>query len=253
MAISGLLTYNVQGWQAYAQPGQAPFTVEPGGGTSNTKLEFPSSAWNNTVVLPLDVEPEENFEKTSEITQSPVEGGAVVSDHVIRKPDKLEITAAISDTPVSFLAFTFPGIRGSSAVKSAYKFLDDLVESRQPCTFVGFMQVYKNYVMTRWNPVHTSKTGTLLKFTATMQRVNIVDSDEVQTQNIAPAKQATASVKKNQGTQNVESTVNPNDANGVSAQQTYLNLYNQTGDLQYYSQYLTAGGTPIPSVSGGGI
>lgn len=189
MGISALITNKVlQGWVPQTDKSQA--------------LEFPSSAWSDKIVLPLDAEITESFQKTNEVTSSPVETGAEVSEHVVRKPDRLTIEAVISDTPVSLLGIkTFPA-RGANPVRDAYTFLDNLVETRTPFDFVGIFQVYKSYVMTSWAPVKNAKAGSILHFTATMQRVIIVSTLLVNNANLKASKKLTGGQKTSLGTQN---------------------------------------------------
>ena len=136
------------------------------------------------------------------MTSNPVESGAEVSDHVVRKPDKLTIAGIISDTPVSLLgiASTSKAARNNlSPVKYGYQFLNALMESRIPFDFAGIMQVYKQYVLTSWNPIATAKDGSWLKFTAQMQRVIIVNSQTVINANLKDPK--TGGTKGSLGTQ----------------------------------------------------
>jgi hypothetical protein len=171
--------------------------------SKNLGLEFPSAALSSRVALPVDAIITEAFAKTTEPTNSPVEDGSDVSDHVVLKPDKLTLECVVSDTPVSLLAAlgSFASRGKTSPVLDCITFLNALVESRQLFDFVGSMQYYKGYVMTSWVPIKNSKLGSSIEFTCQMQKLRIVNSSIVLNANLNPSKKLTGGSKTSLGTQ----------------------------------------------------
>lgn len=203
MALSAIITAPiVQGF------------VPPANRSTNPGLEFPSSVLNKRVALPVDAIISEVFDKSAEPTSSPVEDGSEVNDHVVQKPDKLTIECVVTDTPVSlFGSLGIFASRGkTSPVLDCMTFLDDLVEKRQLIDFVGSMQYYKGYIMTRWSPTKTAKLGSAISFTCQLQKIRIVASSVVLNANLKADKKLTGGNKASQGTQATTPTSTKQDA-----------------------------------------
>lgn len=154
-----------------------------------------------TLVLQLDVLANESFEMSSSVTKSQVEDGSTISDHVTPSPDKLTIEAIVSDTPVS-LQRTYSKARFLSLPsQDAHKILRQLANDRKPFDFVGGLQVYKNMVITSYNPVRNSKTGSILHFVCSMEQVKIVSTQTFIPEKVKSTSQKRATVKVERGTQ----------------------------------------------------
>ncbi len=170
---------------------------------SDSDLRFPlanpEQGFNPTQYLvPLDLLYVESYDKSSTPTKSQVEDGATISDHVTPSPDKLNIEAMVSDTPVSIIN----AIKGSFMSKpsqDAFSRLEALADSRQPFTFVGGLKVYRSMVLTKFIPMKNAKTGSALKFSATLEKVVIVQTETVQ--NISKKHQQQFGKRKDNGTQ----------------------------------------------------
>jgi hypothetical protein len=114
-----------------------------------------------------------------EPTKSALEDGSEASDHVITRPAKLAVTAIITDTPLQYsnvVASAF--FNGPSPSQQAYSWLKGLAQNKIPFDFVGSLDVYKNMVITSFDPVRNAKTGDALRFNCEMSQI-IVISDQI--------------------------------------------------------------------------
>jgi hypothetical protein len=166
------------------------------------------SAWNvvgptgplkpsDAVWLSLDAMISEAPKYTATPTQSQVEDGETISDHVTLRPVKLDVHGIVSDTPVSVqgLINTFSGA-GSSPSAKAHQFLLKLYKDRVPFDFVGGLAIYKSMVLTAYEPTNTVETGAALKFSCTMEQILTVS-----TVSLSVAKPKQSAPKKSVGSQ----------------------------------------------------
>ena len=114
----------------------------------------------------------------SELTTYPVQSGGQVSDHVTNQPVSVTITAVVSDVPVgdmvqehkdSSLSHLYSGPRSVQV----YKALLDLRRVRTPFKYVGIRDTWENMIFTDISPPLDATTGESLRFSATMQQVDI--------------------------------------------------------------------------------
>jgi len=96
-----------------------------GGGAFKTKF---GNALGN---IELDANLEETHEWSALVTESPVEDGSPVSDHVIEQPDKLSIRGFISETPIT-ASPSILGIIGTSDASSRTQEIFDLLRDLAP-------------------------------------------------------------------------------------------------------------------------
>lgn len=153
------------------------------------------------LALQLDATISENYYLNSTPTRSEVEDGAIISDHVTLNPEKLAIEGIVSDTPVSILRTLSGATILSKPSQDAFNFLQGLWRSRAPFDFVGGFQVYSKMVLTNFNPVRTPKTGSVLHFTAVMEKIKIVSSEIVVEQKIKDSSKKRGGPKSSKGTQ----------------------------------------------------
>lgn len=136
----------------------------------------------------IDATVRETHVSECEVTKNPVEGGAPVADHVQVQPKKLSIEGVISDTPLGFafigniqnLVRSVTQIFGArSRSQDAYDDLVRLQESRRPFTVITNLKKYDNMILTSLTVPRDSSTGGAIHFTAEMQQVIIVKSEEI--------------------------------------------------------------------------
>lgn len=112
-------------------------------------------------------------------TKSALEDGSEASDHVIQRPRKLSVTAIISDTPLpNSNVASSANFNGPTPSQQAYSWLKTLAQNRVPFDFVGGLDVYKNMVITSFDPSRNAKTGDALRFNCEMTEI-IVVADQV--------------------------------------------------------------------------
>lgn len=116
-----------------------------------------------------DLTLEETHERTSEISQNPIESGGFVSDHVILNPERVTIQGFQTDTPAAVLAL-FRGGR----TQDAFEKLESAWKSREPMTLVTGRKTYKSMMITRLSlPRDRPKS---MAFTIELQKIQIVET-----------------------------------------------------------------------------
>lgn len=112
----------------------------------------------------LDATLTENHRYTSRVTNFPVEDGRVISDHLIKDPEEVEITGIVSDTPLSILS-TF------NRSVSAFNRLIDVYNNKELITVVTGIKTYTNMAMTSMNVPRDVQSGQSLTFSMSFQKV----------------------------------------------------------------------------------
>lgn len=123
--------------------------------------------------LVLDVTIAENHERTSRVTQWPVEDGGNVSDHISNEPEKLMVEGFITNSPIKGEAA--PALRA----QNAFDRLDELWKRRDVVEVATQMRVYQNMAIGRINVPINRGTGDALRFTVELERVRTVGSEVV--------------------------------------------------------------------------
>lgn len=138
---------------------------------------------------------------TASPTESVVETGETISDHVTQKPDKLTLKCVISNTPVGLLSIA-QGQTFQDRVGEAHRLLKALKASGQPCDWVGGLEVYHNMVIVEYSTERNKTTANTLTFSLVLQKILQVSSQLVAAQNFSPAAAANgAGGTKNNGSQ----------------------------------------------------
>lgn len=78
--------------------------------------------------LTLDATVSENHERSSDVTDSAIESGSMVSDHVIRNPERVTIEGFVTDAPPVVLG----GFSGRGVTQDAFDKLDELWREGDP-------------------------------------------------------------------------------------------------------------------------
>ena len=137
---------------------------------------------NEQVTWALDVMVSETPTFEAQLTESVVETGGNINDHLTQRPLRLEVEGIISDTPlVSLTPFAtasaaLGSITGPSRSQAAYSYVKGLYQSKALFDFVGGFQVYQNMMITSFKPVRRAETGGALSFTCTMEQVVFVST-----------------------------------------------------------------------------
>lgn len=121
----------------------------------------------------------EQHEWSLEITDSPIETGATISDHAYMLPDRVTISAGVSDTP---LHIPFSDIFNDGSSKRSVKALDvlrDLMKSAEPFSVQTGLRLYDNMVCKRISFGQDADTANALIFVAELRAVEITQTQTV--------------------------------------------------------------------------
>lgn len=167
--------------------------------SGKTRVQF---IQNNNTVISFDVSSKEGHSRESPATEFPIENGQVISDHIIIKPFKLELTGIISDTPiggvqgllkevgVSAAAALIPPVglvatagalalfsalsNSKSPSVAAYGQLLKLQEQAQPVDVITSLYRYSNMWINSISVPRDSETGKILLFTVSLSQLLLV-------------------------------------------------------------------------------
>lgn len=105
---------------------------------------------------------QETLTKTSKITSNAIEGGSSIEDHVYLNPEQIQISGVV--------------VKNHSTYRST---LEEMWKSRDLVTYVGKVRV-SNYVITNLQIKNDPGNKKGFKFTATLQKANIVSGQYVE-------------------------------------------------------------------------
>lgn len=139
--------------------------------------------------LTLDVSLAERHVMERQVTQYPVESGATISDHLQRRPQKLEISAYLTDTPSDIVEATVEAARNlqtaiaqsldepvvgplaSTRSKDLYRLLETLADREAVCRVVTDLRVYQDMVLLTLGVPRAPEDGRGLRVDLTFQRI----------------------------------------------------------------------------------
>lgn len=132
----------------------------------------------------VDVAVEMEHVREADVSQFPVEYGATITDHVRSKPQRLEISGFVTDTPLESGGLSI----GSARSSATFHLLQMMMEARQPIIVLTPRQLYTNMVIERLSVPEVREAS--LRFQCSLVRV-----DRVFAQNSAlpPTAEATTS------------------------------------------------------------
>lgn len=124
----------------------------------------------------VDVTPTETHTLESEVTHFPVEQGVDITDHIRPKPR----TYTISNGLVSECPVVGQGVEPDpTAAGQAYRSLVEIWENQALLTITTGIERYDNMAMTSAPVTRTAKDGNSLRFSATFEEIQIVQSQTV--------------------------------------------------------------------------
>lgn len=161
-------------------------------------------------VMQLDASVSETHSRVANVSQSPIEDGSNIADHITLNPVGLSITGLVSDVPLSIInsivgagvgavsnvTNALGGIAGTAAAaglgsvaslvtgnprdpSDSFKYLEELFENRQPFTVITRLKRYEDMVIKSLNVPRSAQNGRGLRFTIQLEQVIIVESSEV--------------------------------------------------------------------------
>jgi hypothetical protein len=127
--------------------------------------------------LVFDATLRESHTSEIEVTSNPIETGSEVSDHMYVKPDKLTISAGVSDTPL--VANPNDQFSGGRRSQTAFQMLKQLQASGEPFDIQTGLTLYKNMLCKSVRAEQDKDTDQALLFEADFVGVNIVSTQTI--------------------------------------------------------------------------
>lgn len=118
----------------------------------------------------------EDHKYTATATQYPVQvgrGQIIISDHILKAPEVVNISGIVSDTPLNILA----SFNRSTA---AFNQLVEIFNRRVPVTLVTGIKVYTNMAIVSLNVPRNIKTGQTLTFNLQFQKIIFDDTIQIE-------------------------------------------------------------------------
>jgi len=149
------------------------------------------------------------------VPEHPVESGAEISDHVVRRPESLQVDGVLTDYPLesSRGSFTFGAdtapLADAGRARAMYETLEALRDSGTVVEVRTSTRTYENMLIRSLNRTHDRTTSGAIKFTAQLSEVRFAESQTVPVQRtrINAAKKKVSGGKQ-QGTPADDSTKN---------------------------------------------
>lgn len=141
-------------------------------------------------LIELDASLRENHQLSADTPEFPVEspkGPESISDHRIKKPRRLSIDGAVTDSPVQFLAAISSGLSsggvpfgnifgaGLSPSLNAWQTLVGLHKNDTVFDVVTGLDLYHNMVLDSLDVTRDEQTGKALFFTANLKQITVVN------------------------------------------------------------------------------
>jgi len=121
-------------------------------------------AKSTIATVTLDATLSEDHEYNSKVTSFPVEDGRVVTDHIIKEPERVQISGIVSDTPLAILTSFNRSI-------DAFNRLVQIYENKEIITVVTGIKIYTDMVMTSLQVPRNLQTGQSLNFIIELQKI----------------------------------------------------------------------------------
>lgn len=129
--------------------------------------------------IQIDVSIRETHATAKEISDSPIELGSDISDHIQKKPDEVQLDGMLSNLPSSLIDRGELESTGNTAEKR-YAELLALVDNNEVFELVTGLRVYQNMVFTAFAVDRDNSTGEVIRFRATMREIQFARSETVE-------------------------------------------------------------------------
>lgn len=134
----------------------------------------------------LDATLSETHTNTNQVTDHPVEDGSIISDHINRQPDTLDLVGTVSDFPVYWLGGTMApspidgdATRPKDRVALAYGELRRIMIEGELITVVTTLREYENMAIISLTVSRDAGTGKSLPVTISLREIILVETKEV--------------------------------------------------------------------------
>lgn len=121
--------------------------------------------------LTIEATLSENHNFKSTVTRFPIEGGSIVSDHIVNDPEQVKIEGFISNTPVKGEV--------DNHAQSAFDMLFAMWEAKELISVVTEHRIYVDMAITDITVPRNAKTGQSIQFSADLMKVRKIQSTTV--------------------------------------------------------------------------
>lgn len=149
-----------------------------------TKFTFDSAIENGEIRVlqgqdfEYDVVSMEQHDFSASITSDPIENGSPVTSHIVANPDRLTISAVISNTPLDF-ATRKDNPLGTRRAEKSFDILRAALKNGAEFTIVTTLQEYESMVLESLSVPRDAGRANSVEFTATFQKIIKVSAVEV--------------------------------------------------------------------------
>ena len=176
-------------------------------------------------LIEFDATPSIRHLKTNTISSYPVEDGSMISDHITRKNNTVDLDAVISNANQSAikrkidtgLIGAVNAVAGTTVIPTivpsilglletatdrraiSYKMLEDIRVSNQLYKLRTGLQIYNNVLITSIEYIETTEFSTALSFTISFEQVRVVQTQQVNATSLVEAVNSTAAQSSDNG------------------------------------------------------
>ena len=133
-----------------------------------------------------DVAVSQQHQLNGKVTSHPVEDGSQISDHVIHDPVTLTVSMEVSNHPICLdplmldTGFAASGSNvNNSRIANAFDTLSRIKNERRIFNFQTGLRYYQNMVIESVGVTQNAPTRDVLRFSATLKQVEIVNSETI--------------------------------------------------------------------------
>lgn len=143
----------------------------------------------NSVVIPLDATLSRRTSYEADVTESPVESGANVSDNINLRPVVVDIVGFVTDDPISIIGNAKDLMSGNVGgalggalgnelkTKSCYDALKEIFQGKHRCTISYRFDTFSDMVMTALSIPEEPRRGREIRFEATFKQISVAYLD----------------------------------------------------------------------------
>lgn len=190
-----------------------------------TILQATEIVFKDLTVLKIDATISQGHERTSSVTEHPVESGGKVNDHVIRDSKKLSLSGYFSASPMRFNSNAInastenakPEVDGTRHTQ-AYNRIEKAWNDSEVLIIRTRVQEYKNMVITSFSRPVTPDIGDSVEFSLSLTQIvfAITKKTKVPKENVKNTKPSNTPTVNNKNTKKMQQKVQTKDKKGVS-------------------------------------
>jgi hypothetical protein len=129
------------------------------------------------VLFQFDAAITENFSKTAEITDHPVESGVDITDHIRQLPEEVEIHGWVTNNPIIVLASITVGESPRFRAEDAYEELRRIMDEGQLVKVVTSLREFDNMALRSISVRRDKDTGDVLDATIQLREIKIAETE----------------------------------------------------------------------------